>query len=87
MSPKQTFLQNQGAAKAHANLIAKPEFRSALDVAMLEFTRDAIKATADNPAAVAHRLEGAHQFVRTFLELSERVTITKTRDPDNLMRE
>lgn len=82
MTTKAQFQADKGAIKAHASLIARVEFRAALDVAMLEYVRQQ-SVLADEPAR-GDRIQGAHEFVSVFLGLGNLTAKPTRRDSDNL---
>ena len=65
MSPKEKFLKSY-AAKPFAEMAAKPEFESAIDSALLQFS-ESLPITSDAQLAMAQRWrwEGAVLFART----------------------
>lgn len=82
MTTRIQFQSDQGAAKAHAELIARADFRTALDVAMLEYVRQQSALAGD--AARGDRIQGAHEFVSVFLSLAKLSSSPTRRDLDNL---
>lgn len=86
-TPKEAFLADAAQAKRHADLVARPELRRALEVALLEHQRRATNAlaSAPDPAAAAWRLAGAQEFVAIFLGLADLTAPAPRRDPDNLL--
>lgn len=83
-TPRERFAADERSRDIHAKLIARSDFRIALDVAMAQYTHDALCGTTDNPAAVAYRLEGAKQFALTILSLSRPPSTRSARDTINL---
>lgn len=83
-TPKQTFRSIEGRVKRHADLIAKPALREALETAMLEYCR---RQAATPDPGTGERIKGAHDFVSVFLGLAEEETSDRHYDPDNLQRE
>lgn len=82
-TPKQVFQSSESRVKKHANLIARPEFRDAVDTAMLELCR---QETMDPDVDTGQRLRGAHAFMSVFLGLAEIRTAPVRNDPDNLLK-
>lgn len=67
-------MESSDFTSKHRNLVDSPEFQRACDFAMLELTRELSNAANDANASipVALMIRGAHKFVETFRNLSEK---------------
>lgn len=90
-SPKQVFQSDSARVKKHADLIARPELREALDVALRQYLRQCstVSCEAHTPeaASFAWRLAGAQELVNIFYGLADITTPSVRRDPDNLIHQ
>lgn len=71
----------------HANLVSRSDFRTALDIAMLEYSEQLAGALTETPEAQAYKLRGAHEFVRVLLGLSRMPSKAPRTDHDNLPKD
>ncbi len=73
-SPKSRFHDKAGDVSRLAELVATPEFLHAVDTAMCQFihTMPMVK-DAHGSMAMAHKIEGANEFVKELLTLADKV--------------
>lgn len=89
-TPREVFQANSERVANHAALIARPELREAINVALLEYQRRCSNLIANSPESdsrMAWSIAGAQEFVATFYGLAD-AKITRARlDPDNLIHQ
>lgn len=91
---KRDFVTYEQIRKAHADLVATPDFRTAVTVSLMEYVNqqqsvlnDILdKGNSQEGAAIAFRIQGARQFVDVLMNLHELPASHKHRDYDNLAR-
>lgn len=81
---KENLHQNSKTVGKVGVVLNDPYLRTAVDTAFLEYTRRQAKLAQDAPLAVAHRIEGATQFIEVLLAISDLAQKPTYRDPDNL---
>jgi len=92
-TPKQVFMSNSSAVKAHSALLDRPEFKTSLEVALAHYTRMMCvlaPMSLDTPnqlqasAMCFQRIQGANELVSTLLGLHELPPKPAPRQTDNL---
>lgn len=69
-SPKEKFLMNANAAKAHMDLIARDDLRYSMDVALAHLNWLLSKNTSENSATLHGMSTGAQRLLDIFYNLS-----------------
>lgn len=85
--PRDEFLTDSEAVKAHHVLVENKALRHSLSVALSQHSRQlAEKLAADLGGAGSCflRIQGAHEFVNTFLNLAETSVVAPINDTLNL---
>lgn len=86
-TPKESFLSDPDAAKSHHQLVESDALRQSLAAALAQYTRrQSILTPTDlgSAAMIFMRIQGAQEFVETFLNLAETVNPPITLDAANL---
>lgn len=86
-TPKAKFLENQQHVKEHMDLIVRPDFQRAIDVALLQMQAEQVlRFNGQQYESVAsfHRIEGAMQFVQTLRLIGMQAKTPHIVDRDNL---
>lgn len=81
-SPKVHFQTNPVAVKGHADTVSTEEFQHALEIALLEYSKECAKES--EPMAGYYKSRGAFEFARTLCSLHVPPTQRQTKDLDNL---
>lgn len=72
-SPKARFQDNAAVVTEHVELMAKPSFLHAVDMAMCQFVHDhPMVKDAHGSMAMAHRIEGANEFLKVLMSLGDK---------------
>ncbi len=85
-SPKAKFLEDKTAANLHADLVTSDVFIKAINASLLQMNFLTSNANGDlNRAAAAHYMhQGALEFIRILLTLSDPPRLPKDKESDNL---
>lgn len=86
-SPRIPYIKDNNNVKAHHALVERDDLQTALNVALLEYIRRQSKLSAPDlgGCAACHlRVQGAHEFLDTFLNLCETSQAAPHVDPTNL---
>lgn len=85
LTPKKDFLAKKEWATIHRDLVAAPNFREALNAALLEQVLALPQTTNSEAAAAAyHSIMGARQFVTHLLNIAEQAKSAPEPLPTNL---
>ena len=84
-SPKARFQDHAAAVSEHGELMVKPSFLHALDMAMCQFVHtQPMIHDAHGSMATSHRIEGAVAFVETLKTLADKGEVTQRKPVGNL---
>lgn len=81
-SPKERFLSNAAASKAHADTVTTPAFQDAIEAALLEYSAKCSRETA--PDSGHFKSQGAFEFAKLLCNLHVPRQTPTPRDYDNL---
>jgi hypothetical protein len=86
LTPKAEFLADAKRAGAHQDMVLSPEFKKALEIALLQYAMNLGGDTADQQRliTVGLRLEGAKGFIEELLNLGNRTKPIYQKDPAEL---
>lgn len=85
LQPRARFLENKEFASFHQELVVSTKFRAAAEAALLQTLFNTPPADSESEAAACwHRVEGAKQFLNTFMNLAENPKLLPPKPNQNL---
>lgn len=84
--PKAEFLRDEKRAGQHQDIVLNPEFKKAIEIALLQYAMNLGGDTADltRLSTIGLRLEGAKGFIDELLNLGNRTKPAFAVDPTEL---
>jgi len=78
-TPKARFQAKPDAIKRHHDLIDRPELQEAIDVAFQQYVQTQVggKGDAGTASAAFFCIQGAKEFMETFLHLADKASAAK----------
>lgn len=85
LQPRARFIEDSKRADAHQELMLSPVFKSAVEIALLDYVMSLQTSSLQSAAETAYKLEGARGFIERLLNLGDKTRPLNERKTDELI--